>query len=72
MKLFKQWLETNRATRGRIALKAGTSVATMMQVARGDRNASAEWAAQVEKAGGPPRQHTCEACAKCPHVRGAK
>lgn len=72
MKHLMRWLEANKNQRERIALKAGTSVGYLIQVATGARNASAALAAELEKAGGPPREHTCETCSKCPHARGVK
>lgn len=72
MKHLKTWLTANRGLRERIAMRAGTSVAYLMQVANGARSASAALAADLEKAGGPPREHTCEACSKCPYAKGAK
>lgn len=54
-----------------LAVAAGTSPRYLGQVARGERQASADLAGRIEVAtmGAIKRSDICEACAKCPHIK---
>ena len=72
MLIFRNWVATLSAERkAAVALKAGTSVAMLYQLASGHRAASNTLAAKIESAsvGAVTRGDMNETCAQCPYFK---
>lgn len=84
MSALSQFMQAaNAAQQEALARKAGTSRSYLYQLAAGDRTASAELAADIERASHVvrrgagslpivPREQLCPACAKCEFLEAAR